>query len=133
MKKKKTEITKPMLCILLRSGVEVWVDVEQGGRVKALLQSNEAPRFFELEQGSVVCVSDISGIFSPTEIENYKHLKNHEWVCDYGNWHNRGDMCGCGYSITTTSWKMDKPAFTPEQKERILKLKKDKKKVGKKI
>lgn len=81
------EISKRLMCILMRSGVELWKEED---RIKDL--NFEGVKFINID-GEKINTADISGIFSATTMEETNRRKNGEWKCKYNNWHNRNERC----------------------------------------
>lgn len=85
------EITKKQMCVLMRSGIEIWLDED---RAENLIKSMETSKFIRLE-GSVVNTYEIIGIYTPEHMEDVKRHKNGQWKCKLASWHDRGEKCAC--------------------------------------
>lgn len=84
-------ITKNLHCVLLRNGIEIWLDIDRANTMKRLM---ETVKHIELE-GSVFAVTEISGIFTPAHMEEYLHKKEGKWRCIVGGWHDKWQKCDC--------------------------------------
>lgn len=90
-------------CVLIRSGLELWVEKERAEKLQRVLASNSAPKFIEIE-GQFVNTFEILGIFSPEAMEDRQRRKNGQWKCLRDNWHEKGHMCECKeYKETVTA------------------------------
>ena len=89
-----TEITKKQECIFIRNGIEIWVDEDKAVQIKTDLLQGIANNFIKAGN-RIINVKEIVGIFNPDDLEDLKRRKNGQWKCDYGEWHNRGENCGC--------------------------------------
>jgi len=87
------QITDKIYCILLRSGIRIWVDKLKS--IELTAQIRGGGNLFEIE-GQVVNKSDISGIFTADKIDELDKEKRGMWKCKFNVWHNRYDICNCG-------------------------------------
>ena len=109
------EVSKKIMCVLMRSGVEIWLEDDRVGFLKDILSASKESKFIDLD-GQFINTADISGIFNAEYMGDRTRRRNGEWQdeqgiwrakgeykCDYGNWHTRGDFCKClnskGYRI----------------------------------
>lgn len=88
------ELSKNLVCIQIRSGVEIWIEKERASDFMRLLASPNAPQFTECD-GNLINRADIVGIFSANVMQETTRRKNKEWQCNRGNWHKRDQECGC--------------------------------------
>lgn len=90
------DIAKLQKCLLIRAGIEIWLDEEKWNKLEILLSAdkNKLPKFVNLE-GRFVNVADIVGIFKPSDLEEKTRRLNGQWRCKYGEYHDRGDICNC--------------------------------------
>lgn len=77
------------MCVLLRNRVEIWIDQE---RLPAIERALETKAHFELD-GSIIAASEVSGVFTPAHMEEYKRVQQGQWKCRWGHWHDRGELC----------------------------------------
>ncbi len=93
------ELTNKQKVIMLRSGVEIWIEEEYANRLKSILLNSKETKFIEIDN-SVINSTDIIGVFSPQELEDATRRKNGQWKHTNGNWYNRGDkVCQCGQVV----------------------------------
>lgn len=83
------ELAKPQMCVLLRNRVEIWIDKERAPAVERAMNTKAN---FDLE-GSLISASEVSGIFTPEHMEQYKRIQQGQWKCKWGEWHDRGEKC----------------------------------------
>jgi hypothetical protein len=92
------ELAKEQMCILMRNGIEIWIDKEKAlrfgedwvGGLKAAV----------LIDGRYLNSVDITGVFTPQDLEDLKRAKQGQWKCDKGHWHGKGEDCRCGWEST---------------------------------
>lgn len=92
-------ITKDLKCILLRNGVELWVETNRIAQLVELIRNTQGSRFIEYE-GQVINTADVTGIFTPETMDAYTRRKNKQWQCSFGNWHDWREKCDCKRSQT---------------------------------
>jgi hypothetical protein len=88
------DITKKLMCIQVRSGVEIWAEAD---RVKVLqdnLYKLKNPIFVNYE-GQTINTADITGIFTAETMSNHTQRRNGRWQCEHGNWHDKFEKCAC--------------------------------------
>ena len=91
-----TEISKNLVCILMRSGIEIWVEQDKVENIIELMQEKSVFRV----GGQVINTADISGIFDAKTMEDNTRRKNGQWKDGFGNWRDKGDrVCKCGTVI----------------------------------
>ncbi len=88
-----TELTKNLMCIKLRSGIEIWVERERAENLINLLGTAKT-KFIELGD-EVINSADIEGVFSPKTMEDMARRKNGAYQCKFGSWHDKFEKCSC--------------------------------------
>ena len=88
------ELTKSLRCIVMRNGIEVWIEDEKLENLKKVLLSSDKHSFIEVE-GKILNTADISGVFSPQDLEEMTRRKNGDWKCKFDNWHAKRERCQC--------------------------------------
>lgn len=88
------ELSRDLVCVCMRNGVQVWIERDRGRALIAALSGPNAPQFIECD-GNMLNRADITGIFNAPVMEETTRRKNGEWQCDRGVWHNRNQKCGC--------------------------------------
>ena len=93
------EIAKQQVCVLIRSGLELWIDAD---RVEALEKSlaDTSKRFLRIN-GQLINPFEILGVFTPDAMEDRQRRKNGQWKCLKGNWHEKNQGCGCQTFVET--------------------------------
>lgn len=89
------EISKQLMCVMMRNNVELWFEDETIKNLKALLLGGSPPQFILAPSGQVINRVDIVGIFTPLDLEEHNHRKNGQWKCVAGTWHPKFDECDC--------------------------------------
>ena len=84
------EITKNLMCVVVRGDIEVWIDEEKVDSLMALIEKSTIVKI----GNNILNTKDIVGIFEPQVIEDRNHKKNRDYTCKYGVWHGRNDVCG---------------------------------------
>lgn len=85
------EISKQQVCILMRSGVQIWVDKD---RTDALMKMiNNESKFVSID-GQYINTADVSGIYESNTMEDLIRRKNGQWYCTKClEWHDRFEKC----------------------------------------
>jgi hypothetical protein len=86
------ELSKNLRCVLLRSGIKIWIEQEKEAPLKKMIE--QGVKFIEYE-GQYINTADITGIFTPDKMADLTREKNGEWYCKYSKWHSRGQKCLC--------------------------------------
>lgn len=86
------EVSKQLMCIKMKSGVEIWIEKEKAQRLIDLLGLPES-RFVDLE-GGVINSASIEGVYPAQFMEDLTRRKNGMWQCHTGYWHDKGQQCG---------------------------------------
>jgi len=85
------EITKKLMCILMREKAEIWLEKD---KLDSLMKALETKRFVKVGD-QIINTADISGIYTAETMEDITRRKNGQWKCKQGNyWHERGEQCG---------------------------------------
>lgn len=88
------ELSKKLVCVVMRNSVELWLEEERAENLKKELLSDNKARFYGFE-GRMVNIADIVGIFSAQDMEELSRRKNWQYKCSYGTWHDKGQKCRC--------------------------------------
>ena len=86
------EITKKQVCLVVRGGIEFWVDEERAENIKVLIKGGT--KYLELG-GDFLNTFEVVGIFTPESMEEKRRRNNGQWKCSHGEWHDRGVKCEC--------------------------------------
>jgi len=89
-----TSLQKLSMCVLMRQGVEIWVENEKAEKLQEVLQGITQSKFIRYE-GQTINTADIVGVFSPETLDNQKRIKRGERLCKQGTWHSREQDCEC--------------------------------------
>lgn len=90
------ELSKNLVCIVIRGNIEIWVEQDRADNMIALLTGNNAPQFVKYEN-RLINRADVVGIFTATDMEDHTRRKNGEWKCPDGEWHPKGAKCECRF------------------------------------
>lgn len=88
------KLNKQQMCVLMRPGVEIWVDKERADKLRQILLNLKTNIFIDFE-GRSFNTADITGVFTPQDLEDLKRRKNGQYKCQNGIWHERGEICNC--------------------------------------
>ena len=88
------ELSKNLVCICVRNGVQIWIEKERAENLRNVLNKLEKHHFIEFEK-EFINTADIIGIFSPESMDELTRRKNGQWKCKTGFWHDRGKKCAC--------------------------------------
>lgn len=88
------ELTKSLVCIQMRSGVEVWIEANRADNVQATLQAITQSKFIKLDN-QTLNTADIVGVFQASTMEAATRRKNGQSQCKEGSWHDKGEKCDC--------------------------------------
>ena len=94
------EIAKNQVCIVMRNGVELWLDADRSASLQVKLLKQDRGQFLEFE-GRVLNTADITGIYLASDMDSVTRRKNGEHQCKNGKWHDRGIKCDCPREMTS--------------------------------
>ena len=90
------ELTKNLMCVQMRSGVEIWLEQEKAKNLQKKLQGIIQSKFiYHEESNQTINTADVVGVFSANTMSEHTRRKNGAWKCLYGEWHDRNQKCGC--------------------------------------
>lgn len=89
-----TELAIQRFCVVLRSGLELWVDVNEAKVVSKFLLDRNSGQFFDF-RGSPINKSDFLGVFTAEQIGDMHHYRRGDWQCDKLIWHPKEEACDC--------------------------------------
>jgi hypothetical protein len=92
------EVSVNLMCVQMRSGVEVWLEAEKAKALQVMLTSQTSHRFINYE-GQSFNTADLVGVFTAATMEATTHRKNGQWQCNFGKWHGRGEDCSCSPAV----------------------------------
>ena len=82
------EIAKDLKCILTRQGIEIWIEEEKVKELAKILVNSTNSMFIKYD-GRLINTADITGIFTPQDMEDYTRRKNGQWKDKSGEWKDR--------------------------------------------
>lgn len=96
-----SELSKDQKCIILRNGIEIWIDVNKAEKIEKDIVNGGFKGFIYVE-GNLVNMADMIGIFAPRTIEKRtddeklkQRTKHGEYFCEkHDNWLPPGVKCG---------------------------------------
>ena len=88
------EVSNQQMCVLMRSGIEIWIDKERANRLIVILNKLNKSIFIDFED-RCFNTADITGIFTPQDLEDLKRRKNGQYKCQWGIWHDKQEICNC--------------------------------------
>lgn len=112
------EISVSLVCVVIRNGIEIWVEKGRAENLEAILGVTGGPQFFKYE-GRWINRADVVGVFTPADMEDRTRRKNGQWRCTMGTWHDREQDCSCRADRSRETWAPEPEVeVTPEQRER---------------
>jgi ribosomal protein L19E len=88
------ELTKNLMCVVIRGGIEIWIEKEKIDPLAKAIERKEVIRI----GNNIINSVDISGIFEAQVMEEHTRRKNGQWRCDYGFWHKKFEECAHRHS-----------------------------------
>lgn len=88
-------LSKNLVCILIRGGIEIWVEQDRSENMVTLLTSSNPPQFVKYDN-RLINRADVVGIFTAADMEEHTRRKNGEWKCAE-TWHQKGQKCECRF------------------------------------
>jgi hypothetical protein len=85
------EITKNLMCVVIRGGLEVWIDDDRVNNLMAVIEKSSVVKI----EKNVINTKDIVGIFTPEVMKERDIRKRGDWDCSYGNTHQKYEKCIC--------------------------------------
>ena len=89
-----TALSKSLMCVQMRSGVEIWVEGERAMRLQNILEGIRETKFIRFEN-QTFNTADIVGVFEASTMSDLTRRRNGEWRCGQGHWHQKGERCEC--------------------------------------
>ena len=83
------EISKQLVCISLRNGIEIWLEEEKAENLKKILANSKESKFINIGK-ETINTADIVGIFTPQTMEEIIRRRSGQWKDKYGKWQDRG-------------------------------------------
>ena len=83
------ELTKETHVVVLRGGTMFYVDAQQAGIVRTLLENVGSSEAFINLGESIISKSAIDYVAPVAVIEETIHWKKGDWRCKLGHWHDR--------------------------------------------
>ena len=88
------ELTKSLMCVSMRNGIEVWKEED---RMINLIEELVGGKVGFIKVDNLLINSvDITGIFDPETMQDQTRRKNGQWKCRHGTWHQKEEKCSCG-------------------------------------
>lgn len=91
------ELSRNLMCICMRNGIELWLEGDQVTQLSQVLDSVTSSRFIHLPDGQYLNTADIVGVFKANTMESLIRRKNGDWQCQDAKWHTKGSRCECAY------------------------------------
>jgi len=89
------ELTTNLMAIVLRNGIELWLEKERAENLMQKLEQGKEKGFVRIDN-QFINVADVIGIFSPETMQTKEKVKQGQWQCQAcKRWHPRGEQCGC--------------------------------------
>src|SRR3990167_2572302 len=109
------ELSKNLLAIVMRNGVEIWLEEERANNIMTALAAGGGTKFVKVG-GEFINTADVLGIFTPETMEANTRRKNGQWQCRIaGTWHDRKEKCDCRDMQETREREKRRRAFYLEK------------------
>lgn len=96
------QLSKSLMCIQMRSGVEIWLEEDKAVELQAALQKITTSKFVLLpDKRQTINTADIVGIFLAGTMAENTRRKNGDWQCGRGEWHKKRQECDCRSVVVT--------------------------------
>jgi len=92
------ELMKAQSCIILRNGMQIWIDTDKTDILQDKLQTITGSKFIKVENKTINS-ADITGIFPAADLDEFIRIKRGEWKCKKGQWHAKGEQCAGHHNI----------------------------------
>lgn len=89
------ELSKDLMCVSMRNGVEVWLEAERATTLREALLKVSKSKFVNIDE-QIINTADVVGIFNPETMSDHTRRRNGEWRCKYNEWHEKFQKCDCG-------------------------------------
>lgn|SRR3990167_1698833 len=88
------ELSKNLYCVLMRNGIEMWIEHDRVRPFQDLLIGSKDHRFVHFDD-QTINLADVTGVFSAVAMEEMTRRKNGQWKCRRDVWHDRKQECEC--------------------------------------
>lgn len=88
------ELTKPLMCLHMRNGLEIWWDEETVKRFRQATEGITGSKQIWFE-GEMFNTADMVDIVKASRVADLTRRKNGQWQCEKGAWHDRSMKCEC--------------------------------------
>lgn len=88
------ELTKQLVCVQMRSGVEIWMESERAEGLQNVLHNITQSKFIQFGDQTFNS-ADIVGVFRADTMEAATRRKNGQTQCKEGKWHDKNERCDC--------------------------------------
>ena len=91
------EVSRSLMCVQMRSGVEIWLEEDKASSLQDALQKITTSKFVMTPDGrQTINTADIVGVFLASTMEDTTRRRQGEWKCGFGSWHQKKGECSCG-------------------------------------
>ncbi len=119
-------LVKSQMVVILRNGIEVWLDQDKAEKLQAILKEINGSKFISFE-GQTFNTADITGVFTPQTMNELGAKKRGEWVCEQGYRHSKEEKACHGHQKIEPI-KIDYPERTkmnPKLREQFMPRRRD--------
>lgn len=88
------QLSKKLMCIQMRSGVELWIESERAETLQDALEKITSSKFVRFDERTIN-TADIVGVFTALDMQDLVRRKNGQWRCQHGTWHDQKENCSC--------------------------------------
>lgn len=102
--------------VVTRGTGRYYVSDDRGKNIVNVLNAQDRPFMLKIGE-NFVQTNDIIGVVTAAQVDDMEKRRRGLWQCGKGNWHNRDEVCKCGWGMSDSK-KEPEPEKTPEQEER---------------
>lgn len=105
-----TTIANVQRCVLLKNGIQLWLDEDKALQFLKDWQSMNEPKVL-LVNGEAFSSTEIAGVYTSGAMDEYTRRKNGQWKCRVGSFHDRGEKCVCKDPTSERDWETYRQKF----------------------
>lgn len=102
--------------VVTRGTGRYYVSSDRGKNIVNILNSEDRPFMMKIGE-NFVQTNDIIGVVTAAQVDDMEKRRRGLWQCGKANWHNRDEVCKCGWGMSDMKKEPEVPQ-TPEQEER---------------
>ena len=88
------ELTTTEKVIVMKGGLAIFLSAERAKVAEDILASGTGHRFLQIDDRTINS-AEIEGIYGAEQYAELQRVKNGEYKCRYGKWHQKREVCEC--------------------------------------